>query len=131
MRASRVSAPTRWASITNVPVVLTVPPVTRSPGSLSTGIDSPVTIDSSTALAPSVTRPSTGILSPGRTRRRSPGRTSDRGTSCSEPSALTRRAVGGARASRARMALLVWARARSSSTCPSRTRVTMTAAGSK
>ena len=31
----------------SVPVPLTVPPVTRSPGSLSTGIGSPVTIDSS------------------------------------------------------------------------------------
>ena len=43
-----------------------------SSGSFSTGIDSPVTIDSSTALRPSRTTPSTGTLSPGRTRRRSP-----------------------------------------------------------
>ena len=36
-------------------------PVTRAPGPFSTGIDSPVTIDSSTALVPSTTTPSTGI----------------------------------------------------------------------
>ena len=49
-----------------------VPPITLSPGSLVTGMDSPVTIDSSTALRPSSTSPSTGTCSPGRTRRRSP-----------------------------------------------------------
>ena len=32
--------------------MLTVPPMTRSPAVLATGIDSPVSIDSSTALAP-------------------------------------------------------------------------------
>ena len=42
------------------------------PASFSTGIGSPVSIDSSTALAPSSTTPSTGTFSPGRTRRRSP-----------------------------------------------------------
>ena len=41
----------------------------------STGIGSPVSIDSSTAEAPSTTTPSTGTLSPGRTRSRSPGTT--------------------------------------------------------
>ena len=49
-----------------------VPPITRSPAAFSTGIGSPVTIDSSTALAPSSTTPSTGTFSPGRTRSRSP-----------------------------------------------------------
>ena len=39
---------------------LTVPPVTRAPAVFSTGIDSPVSMDSSTELAPSVTKPSTG-----------------------------------------------------------------------
>ena len=38
----------------------------------ATGMDSPVTIDSSTALRPSSTAPSTGTPSPGRTRSRSP-----------------------------------------------------------
>jgi hypothetical protein len=39
--------------------------------------------------------------------------------------------VFGARPSSARIALLVWLRARSSITCPRRTRATITAAGSK
>ena len=38
------------------------------PGCFSTGIGSPVSIDSSTALVPSTTTPSTGTRSPGRTR---------------------------------------------------------------
>ncbi len=45
-----------------------------SPGPFSAGMGSPVTIDSSTALRPSSTTPSTGTFSPGRTRRRSPRR---------------------------------------------------------
>ena len=58
--------------MTKPPVPFTVPPVTRSPAAFSTGIGSPVTIDSSTALRPSSTTPSTGTFSPGRTRSRSP-----------------------------------------------------------
>ena len=60
------------ASMTSAPVWFSVPPITLAPASLVTGIDSPVTIDSSTALRPSTTAPSTGTFSPGRTRRRSP-----------------------------------------------------------
>ncbi len=70
--ASSVSAPTRSARMITLPVPLTVPPVTRLAGPFSTGIGSPVTIDSSTLVAPSSTTPSTGTLSPGRTRSRSP-----------------------------------------------------------
>ena len=51
-------------------MAFSVPPVTRSPGAFSAGIGSPVTIDSSTALCPSRTTPSTGTFSPGRMRRR-------------------------------------------------------------
>ena len=72
IRASAVSSPTCVARMTNVPVVLSVAPMTSSPGPLATGIGSPVSSDSSTAEAPSTTSPSTGILSPGRTRSRSP-----------------------------------------------------------
>ena len=72
MRASIVSAPTFSARITRLPVPLMVPPMTLASGAFCTGIDSPVTIDSSTVLRPSITTPSTGTLSPGRTRRRSP-----------------------------------------------------------
>jgi hypothetical protein len=73
--ARRVRAP--WALI--------VAPVTRSPGFSSTGIDSPVSIDSSTADYPSTTSLSTGIFTPGRTRRRSPTRTRSTGTVRSSP----------------------------------------------
>ena len=72
IRASMVSLPTRSARITKLPDWLSVPPVTWSPGFFSTGTGSPVSIDSSTVLRPSSTTPSTGIFSPGRTRRRSP-----------------------------------------------------------
>ena len=78
---------------------LTVPPMTLLPGSFSTGIGSPEIIDSSTELRPSVTTPSTGTFSPGRTRSTSPGWTCSSGTSSSLPSVLTRRAVFGARPS--------------------------------
>ena len=52
-------------------------------------------------------------------------------TSSSVPSARTRRAVFGAKSSRARMAPEVCSRARSSRTWPSRTRTVITAAASK
>ncbi len=131
IRASRVSFPTFSARITKPPVPLTVEPVTRAPGPFSTGTGSPVSIDSSTLEAPSRTTPSTGTFSPGRTRSRSPGRTSSSGTSLSLPSSASRRAVFGARPSSALIAPLVRARARSSSTCPISTSVTMAAADSK
>ena len=72
IRASSVSAPTRSAFRMKEPVPFTVAPTTRSPGFFSTGMASPETIDSSTALVPSRTTPSTGTFSPGRTRSRSP-----------------------------------------------------------
>ena len=131
MRDSMVSAPTFSARITSEPVPFTVPPMTLAPGSFSTGMDSPVTMDSSTAPRPSSTSPSTGTPSPGRTRRRSPTRTSARVISSSEPSGRMRRAVFGARSSSARMAPPVCSRARSSSTCPSSTSTVITAAASK
>ncbi len=57
--------------------------MTSSPGPFPTGMDSPVSMDSSTAERPSVTTPSTGIFSPGRTITRSPTSTSSTGTSIS------------------------------------------------
>jgi len=75
MRASIPSAPSRSARITKLPRPLIVPPITREPEDFSTGRDSPVTMDSSTALEPSVTTPSTGTRSPGRTRSWSPSAT--------------------------------------------------------
>ena len=110
--------------------MFSVPAMTFASGSLVTGIDSPVTIDSSTDERPSMTTPSTGIFSPGRTRKMSPTATSSSGISSSVPS-RTRRAVFGARSISARIAPEVCSRARNSSTCPSRTSTVMTAAASK
>ncbi|MNJ41437.1 hypothetical protein D3C77_363620 [compost metagenome] len=128
---SRVSAPTFSARMTKEPVLLMAPPITLSPGSLVTGMDSPVTMDSSIATRPSTSSPSTGTFSPGRTRRLSPTRIWSSPTSSSVPSARTRRAVLGARSSRALMAPDVCSRARSSRTWPSSTSTVMTAAASK
>ena len=126
--ARSVSAPTRSPRITKLPVPLSVPPMRRSPGPFSSGIGSPVSIDSSTELLPAITMPSTGTLPPGRTRSRSPRRMLSSGTSRSDPSSASRRAVGGARRSRARMAPPVRLRARSSITWPNSTSTVIAAA---
>ncbi len=70
--ASAVSAPTFDARTTRRPPALTVAPTTSSPGATSTGTDSPVSSDRSTAEWPSTTTPSVAIFSPGRTRKSSP-----------------------------------------------------------
>ena len=78
-RSARAASrrPTRSARITKAPgAVDGAADDAGSPGIFSTGIGSPVTIDSSTALRPSRTTPSTGTFSPGRTRSRSPTATS-------------------------------------------------------
>ena len=128
---SRVSAPTFSARITKPPVWLSVPAVTFDPGTLATGIGSPVTIDSSTVPLPSVSSPSTGTFSPGRTRSSSPTCTVSSATRSSLPSALTRNASFGARSSSARIAPDVFSLALSSSTWPRSTSTVMTAAASK
>ena len=51
---------------------LSVPAITLPPASLVTGMDSPVTSDSSSEERPSRMTPSTGTFSPGRTRNLSP-----------------------------------------------------------
>ncbi len=81
-----VSRPTFSARMMKPPVVLSVPPITFEPVSFVTGIDSPVTINSSSDERPSITSPSTGTFSPGRTRRRSPTMTTSSETSSSVPS---------------------------------------------
>jgi len=117
--ARTVSRPTRVARKTKLPVVLIVAPITWSPGRFTTGIGSPVSIASSTAEPPSVTRPSTGTFSPGRTRIRSPGRTVSMATSVS-PWDPTRRAVRAWRPMRLRTAPSVCDLARASSQRPAR-----------
>ena len=104
--------------------------MTEAPAVFVTGMDSPVTMDSSIEERPSMTIPSTGIFSPGRTRNRSPTWTRSIDISSSDPP-IMRRAVFGARSSNARMACPVRSRARSSKTCPSSTNTVMVAAASK
>ena len=99
MRARTVSWPTRSATIRNIPFLFRVPPKTLSPFSFDTGRLSPVSMDSSTLECPFFTVPSTGTLSPGRTRIKSPASISDTrmGTcsSFSAPGFLTRIALSG------------------------------------
>lgn len=126
-----VAEPTCSARITMAPDVLSVAPISLSPTRLVTGKGSPVSMASSTALLPSVTTPSTGTFSPGRTRNKSPSWTCVSSTSSSVPSGWMRRAVLGARPSRDLMAADVCDRALSSSIWPSKVREIMTAAASK
>ena len=102
-----------------------VAPITVSPTDLVTGMDSPVTIDSSIEEEPLVTSPSTGSFSPGRISTMSPTRTSSTPTSSSAPSRATR-AVRGCSPIRARIASPVPAFAFVSSSRPSRMRVMIT-----
>ena len=115
----------------SVPVPLIVPPVTRAPGSFSTGIGSPVTIDSSTDAAPLdddavdrdlLARPDAQQVADRARRRAARPLRGRRGRRA--PSSAPGRAAAGSRA-------LVWPRARSSSTCPSSTSTVMTTAVSK
>ncbi len=101
--------------MTKLPVWLTVPPVTASPLPTFTGIGSPVIIAWSMVLDPLSTVPSTGTLSPGRTRNLTPTSTRSSEMSSSLPSVAIRRATGGASSSRALSALEVAPRAFNSS----------------
>ncbi len=86
---------------------------------------------SSTALSPSVTRPSTGTFSPGRRSSRSPTCTSSTGTVRTSPSEPITCAWVGARRSKAFSASEEPRRLRISIQWPNRTKVTSIAAASK
>ena len=88
--ASAVSAPTLVARTTSRPYVLTTDPARMDPTPTSTGTDSPVSSDWSTAESPSTTTPSVAIFSPGRTTTRSPTWSSETGTRTSSPPRWTR-----------------------------------------
>ena len=128
--ARAVSRPTLVARKRKEPLRLRVAPMTGSPGPFSTGRLSPVSMLSSRAERPSVSTPSTGTCSPGRTRTRSPTTTCCTGTSVSTPSRRTR-AVRAWRPIRALIAAPVCSLARASSQRPSRTRAMTTTAVSK
>ena len=78
--------PTRVARTTSRPPALTVAPTTGSPAPTSTGTDSPVSMEASTAEVPSTTTPSVAIFSPGRTTNSSPTARSSIGMRVSAPS---------------------------------------------
>ena len=103
---------------------------TLSPGPLSTGRDSPVRADSSTADWPSTITPSTGMDCPGRTTTRSPTWTSSTGISISTPSRTTV-AVLGAKSIRRLMASPVLPLDRVSRNLPRVMRVRIMPADSK
>ena len=125
-----VSSPTRVASQRKKPEVFTVAADTWSPASLSTGMDSPVRAASFTAECPSMTVPSTGMLSPGRTTKTSPFFTWSMGTIFSAPFTTTV-AVWGARDMRDLSASVVRPLERASSILPTVMRVRIIAADSK
>ena len=83
---SVVSSPTLVARQRIYPDLFIVAAETGEPSSLSTGILSPVSADSSTDDEPYTTTPSTGMLAPGFTAKISPSLTSSMPTSCSAPS---------------------------------------------
>ena len=127
---SVVSSPTRVASHLINPDWLTVAAETRSPAALSTGMLSPVSADSLTALFPSTITPSTGMFSPGRTMKISPFFTCSIGTVASWP--LRRMtAVFGASFIRLFNASVVLPLERASSIFPTVIRVRIMAADSK
>ena len=105
-----------------------VPANTAAPADFSTGMLSPVSMDSSTADAPSRTLPSTAIRSPGRTTRTSKGRTCSTGISISVPSRSTR-ATAGCNSMSRWMAAEAFPRARASSIRPSRMSAIITGGG--
>ena len=81
-----VSSPTLVARALINPDWFIVAAETVSSTFLSTGIDSPVSADSSIAVVPSMITPSTGIDSPGFTTKMSPDFTSSIPTSACSPS---------------------------------------------
>ena len=127
---SVVSSPTRDASHFRNPDWFKVAADIISPSALSTGMLSPVSADSFTALLPSNMTPSTGIFSPGRTTKISPFFTCSIGTSCSTPfSTIT--AVFGASFIRLLRASVVFPLERASSIFPTVISVRIMAADSK
>ena len=130
IRASTPSCTAELALIRSSPSPLRAPPITRAPGFLPTGRLSPVSRDSSASLSPSSTSPSPGKRSPGFTITISPMRSASAGISTACPP-RSMRAVSGRSFIKARMEAAALRRARASSTRPSSTSVTTTAAASK
>ncbi len=125
-----VSSPTRTASQRRKPDWFRVAAETLSPACLSTGMLSPVSAASFTALVPSTTMPSTGIFSPGLTTNTSPILTCAISTSVSAPFRITT-AFFGASFIRLLMASVVLPLERASNIFPTVINVSIIAADSK
>ena len=125
-----VSPPTWVALQRRYPDILIVAAETLSPAHLSTGILSPVSADSFTALSPSVITPSAGTLSPGFTANISPTESCSIGISTSAPPRITVADVG-ASFMREFSASVVFPLERASSILPTVIRVSIMAADSK
>jgi hypothetical protein len=110
------SAAAAVATSSTGPPALTTPDRTTSPGTRSTGSDSPVSADSS-STAEDNRRPSTGMTSPVPTSSRSPGTTTSTDTSATPPS-MRCFAVRGARSTKRLNSRRARAAARASSSCP-------------
>ena len=85
IRASELSCAVEVTSTSSTPVPLIDPANTSSPGPASTGTDSPVIAETSSAVRPVATRPSVASRSPGRTSIVSPTRSSHGATTSSSP----------------------------------------------
>ena len=127
MRAIVLSSGARVTRTFSTASALIEPANTRSPGSLMRGTDSPVTGLSSTPEVPSITSPSAGTRSPGRTRTALPTARLSAGTSRTRVP-TTRRAVFGTSAPSARMPARARPAATPSSTSPMAKRKTTIAA---
>ena len=108
-----------------------VPPVTLSPAAASTGTDSPVIMDRSTADWPDSTSPSAAIRSPGRTTNRWPARSKSAGIGCSVPSSPSTQTSLAPAAASSRMACPAVRRARASYNRPASRNVVTEAATSR
>lgn len=129
IRAMTDSEASRSTATLSVPVPFSVPANTSSPGSFAVGRGSPVMVAWSTSLAPSRTRPSAPTRSPGRILMTSPTVSSPVATLSSDPSAVRREAVAGARSRRPRTAS--WVRAvASASSAPDVAKITISRAPS-
>ena len=128
--ASAVSAPMPVALQRSSPCALIVAAYTGLPAVLLTGRLSPVSSDSSILELPSITLPSTGTASPGRTMKVSPTRNCATGISRTSPLRSTRAVCGCNRISSS-IAAEARARARDSSNLPRNTSVMMLTAASK
>jgi len=114
MRAKVVLLASAVTITSRVPVSLMVPANTGSPGTLSTGMLSPVTGAWLTALVPTATVPSSGMRSPGLTRTMALTGTCAAATDFQLPSGWRTSAVSGVRSNRLLMALRARSTARPS-----------------